>query len=194
MRLRPGNGVRRRNPRVPAPEGPVVQFGVHAGLSSRRSRVQIPSGPLWSNDHRRRPGNTWGRVAQLAERPPEKRKVTGSTPVPTTRETPAPQGFLASRARACLADRLGRATYVQQEAGHERSRQELRRGYRRDQAGRRPRRASSSQASILDRIEAQQPSPLEERDALIGHEPAHMPLVHAESLSDGGQIEQRFTA
>ena len=26
--------------------GPVVQFGVHAGLSSRRSRVQIPSGPL----------------------------------------------------------------------------------------------------------------------------------------------------
>ena len=25
-----------------------------------------------------------GRVAQLAERPPEKRKVTGSTPVPTT--------------------------------------------------------------------------------------------------------------
>src|SRR5690606_7007309 len=27
-----------------------------------------------------------GRVAQLAERPPEKRKVTGSTPVPTTRQ------------------------------------------------------------------------------------------------------------
>ncbi len=26
--------------------GPVVQLGVHAGLSSRRSRVQIPSGPL----------------------------------------------------------------------------------------------------------------------------------------------------
>ncbi len=26
--------------------GPVVQPGVHAGLSSRRSRVQIPSGPL----------------------------------------------------------------------------------------------------------------------------------------------------
>ena len=26
--------------------GPVVQFGVHAGLSRRRSRVQIPSGPL----------------------------------------------------------------------------------------------------------------------------------------------------
>ena len=27
------------------PRGPVVQPGVHAGLSSRRSRVQIPSGP-----------------------------------------------------------------------------------------------------------------------------------------------------
>ncbi len=29
--------------------GPVVQPGVHVGLSSRRSRVQIPSGPpaLW---------------------------------------------------------------------------------------------------------------------------------------------------
>ena len=27
-----------------------------------------------------------GRVAQSAERPPEKRKVTGSTPVPTTRD------------------------------------------------------------------------------------------------------------
>ena len=30
-------------------------------------------------------GRHWGRVAQLAERPPEKRKVTGSTPVPTTK-------------------------------------------------------------------------------------------------------------
>ena len=29
-----------------------------------------------------------GRVAQSAERPPEKRKVTGSTPVSTTKETP----------------------------------------------------------------------------------------------------------
>ena len=33
--LRPSDGT----------QGPVVQFGVHAGLSSRRSRVQIPSGP-----------------------------------------------------------------------------------------------------------------------------------------------------
>jgi hypothetical protein len=38
-----------------------------------------------------------GRVAQLAERPPEKRKVTGSTPVPTTSddqaETPGHRAF-----------------------------------------------------------------------------------------------------
>gem|GEM_PF-4345662 len=27
-------------------QGPVVQSGVHAALSRRRSRVQIPSGPL----------------------------------------------------------------------------------------------------------------------------------------------------
>jgi hypothetical protein len=39
---------------------------------------------------RKRPG----RVAQLAERPPEKRKVTGSTPVPTTQRNPClRQGF-----------------------------------------------------------------------------------------------------
>ena len=66
--------------------GPVVQFGVHAGLSSRRSRVQIPSGPplssspLPSGDRRQH-----GWVAQLAERAPEKREVTGSTPVPATK-------------------------------------------------------------------------------------------------------------
>ncbi len=85
-----------------------MQPGVHAGLSSRRSRVQIPSGPLsfesrvvwsgcrspsvcgatvplaaiWSG-----PGNrASGRVAQLVERAPEKREVTGSMPVPTTNE------------------------------------------------------------------------------------------------------------
>src|SRR5690606_37551872 len=33
-----------------------------------------------------RPRGRQGRVAQLVERPPEKRKVTGSTPVPTTRD------------------------------------------------------------------------------------------------------------
>ncbi len=46
-----------------------------------------------------------GRVAQLAERPPEKRKVTGSTPVPTTSETPAEAGVSA---RLGLVGRLGR--------------------------------------------------------------------------------------
>ena len=60
--------------------GPVVQSGVHAGLSSRRSRVQIPSGPQGPSTG----GRDFGRVAQLAERAPEKREVTGSTPVPTT--------------------------------------------------------------------------------------------------------------
>ncbi len=53
--------------------GPVVQLGVHAGLSSRRSRVQIPSGPQSQMPY--------GLVAQLVERTPEKREVTGSTPV-----------------------------------------------------------------------------------------------------------------
>ena len=73
--------------------GPVVQFGVHAGLSSRRPRVQIPSGPPSSPSGRRPPSPSGaaghGRVAQLAERPPEKRKVTGSTPVPTTTDDQA---------------------------------------------------------------------------------------------------------
>ena len=39
-------GPRARVDAAKAPRGPVVQLGVHAGLSSRRSRVQIPSGPL----------------------------------------------------------------------------------------------------------------------------------------------------
>ena len=73
-RVRIPLGVRRVN-------GPVVQFGVHAGLSSRRSRVQIPSGPQRAGTVT---STTPGRVAQLAERAPEKREVTGSTPVPTT--------------------------------------------------------------------------------------------------------------
>ena len=59
--------------------GPVVQFGVHAALSRRRSRVQIPSGPPGSS------GSRPGRVAQSAEHAPEKRGVTGSTPVPATK-------------------------------------------------------------------------------------------------------------
>ena len=62
-----------------------MQLGVHAALSRRRSRVQIPSGPPPSS-HPPRAGRAWlpGRVAQLVERAPEKREVTGSTPVPTT--------------------------------------------------------------------------------------------------------------
>src|SRR5215212_152339 len=67
--------------------GPVVKSGVHAGLSSRRSRVQVPSGPLTHL------GGAAGRVAQSAERPPEKRKVTGSTPVSTTTIRPAQGRF-----------------------------------------------------------------------------------------------------
>jgi hypothetical protein len=62
-----------------------VQLGVHAALSRRRSRVQIPSGPPpGSGLALRRPNLVPGRVAQLVERAPEKREVTGSTPVPTT--------------------------------------------------------------------------------------------------------------
>jgi hypothetical protein len=74
--------------------GPVVQLGVHAGLSSRRSRVQIPSGPLtvspptfFGSTEALRfsvSSTAQGRIAQLVERTPEKREVTGSTPVPTT--------------------------------------------------------------------------------------------------------------
>ena len=70
-----------------------MQPGVHAGLSSRRSRVQIPSGPpndpRWRGSASIRAGNgrlDHGRIAQLVERTPEKREVTGSTPVPTTRQ------------------------------------------------------------------------------------------------------------
>ena len=57
-----------------------MQLGVHAALSRRRSRVQIPSGPLGVPRD-----NEPGRVAQLVEHTPEKRGVTGSTPVSTTR-------------------------------------------------------------------------------------------------------------
>ncbi len=76
--------------------GPVVKSGVHAGLSSRRSRVQVPSGPLggrrkaaFATERLVTPASRHGRVAQLAEHAPEKRGVTGSTPVSTTsRQTP----------------------------------------------------------------------------------------------------------
>src|SRR5688572_26635622 len=38
-----------------------------------------------------------GRVAQSAERAPEKREVTGSTPVPATGKSPAQRGFCCFR-------------------------------------------------------------------------------------------------
>jgi hypothetical protein len=68
--------------------GPVVKSGVHAGLSSRRSRVQVPSGPQRHRCARARRQRADGRVAQSAERPPEKRKVPGSTPGSTTTVCP----------------------------------------------------------------------------------------------------------
>ena len=72
------------------------EAGVHAGLSSRRSRVRVPSGPpllaVFSVNKTVVQATVWfgnsrtanGRVAQLAEHTPEKRGVTGSTPVSTT--------------------------------------------------------------------------------------------------------------
>ena len=60
-----------------------MKSGVHAGLSSRRSRVQVPSGPL-AHEPPQGGRDALGRVAQLAEHAPEKRGVTGSTPVSTT--------------------------------------------------------------------------------------------------------------
>ena len=67
-----------------------MQLGVHAALSRRRSRVQIPSGPRpGSSVAQRRSSLVPGRVAQLVERAPEKREVTGSTPVPTTGKHPS---------------------------------------------------------------------------------------------------------
>ena len=69
--------------------GPVVKSGVHAGLSSRRSRVQVPSGPQRHRCAKAQRERADGRVAQSAERPPEKRKVPGSTPGSTTSVCPA---------------------------------------------------------------------------------------------------------
>ena len=44
-RVRIPLGVQRMVRPRPEQPGPVVQFGVHAGLSSRRSRVRVPSLP-----------------------------------------------------------------------------------------------------------------------------------------------------
>ena len=63
-----GVAYRSRFARRVRAKGPVDQFGVIATLSRWRPRVQIPSGPP-----RILSRMLWGRVAQLAERPPEKR-------------------------------------------------------------------------------------------------------------------------
>ena len=97
-----------------------MQFGVHAGLSSRRSRVQIPSGPpsrsteMICRPVRPRATGRQGRVAQLVERAPEKREVTGSTPVPTTEKVQVSGG--ADLTGAGVGDR--RALHVPQPLRH----------------------------------------------------------------------------
>ena len=62
------------------------------GFKSRQVRRQVPARP--------RAVGTWlpGRVAQLVERAPEKREVTGSTPVPTTG---------SAVTRACVTQTVG---------------------------------------------------------------------------------------
>ncbi len=91
--------------RIPlgAQRGGVVKSGVHAGLSSRRSRVQIPSLPpaqrlescsiAISGKIR-----GFGQVAQLVEHRSEKPGVGGSSPPLTTiREALLPRRFQRSR-------------------------------------------------------------------------------------------------
>ena len=67
-----------------------MKSGVHAGLSSRRSRVQIPSLP----PHPVFTIGCNGQVAQLVERWSEKPEVGGSIPPLTTKETPGRRQFL----------------------------------------------------------------------------------------------------
>ena len=64
---------------------PACQAGGR-GFESRRDRSGLPPGSLVAYVVRNPFHIALGRVAQLAERPPEKRKVTGSTPVSTTIE------------------------------------------------------------------------------------------------------------
>src|SRR5690606_11701759 len=72
---------------VPAESpGGVEQSGVFAGLSSRRSRVQIPSSP--PTEELRTSLRYGGQVAQLVERRSEKPEVDGSTPSLTTHPLP----------------------------------------------------------------------------------------------------------
>ena len=64
--------------------GGVVKSGVHAGLSSRRSRVQIPSSP--PKVPRRHLSGFQGQVAQSVERCSEKAEVDGSMPSLATKQ------------------------------------------------------------------------------------------------------------
>ena len=74
---------------VGATPGSVEQSGVFVGLSSRRSRVQIPSFPPTESP----PGfGLGGQVAQSVERRSEKPEVDGSTPSLTTTKRPIDQG------------------------------------------------------------------------------------------------------
>ena len=67
------------------PVKPEVAGSNPVGTAIRVSGARPGSGRATrSGRSSNRPGVHPGRVAQLAERPPEKRKVTGSTPVPTT--------------------------------------------------------------------------------------------------------------
>ncbi len=83
--------------RIPlgAQRGGVVKSGVHAGLSSRRSRVQIPSLPPSSNARVARP-ERFGQVAQLVEHRSEKPGVGGSIPPLTTTSNPLHRRGFAS--------------------------------------------------------------------------------------------------
>ena len=68
--------------------GGVVKSGVHAGLSSRRSRVQIPSLPPYPERSGHPVRAPWlqrtGQVAQMVEHRSEKPGVGGSIPPLTT--------------------------------------------------------------------------------------------------------------
>jgi hypothetical protein len=86
--------------------GPVVQLGVHAGLSSRRSRVQIPSGPQCGCPTREGGPLTSnsGQIAQSVERTPEKREVVGSIPTLTTSviQRKRPAGVAGGKAKMSI--------------------------------------------------------------------------------------------
>ena len=69
-----------------------MKSGVHAGLSSRRSRVQIPSLPPHHTPGHQSGREVQGQVAQLVERWSEKPEVDGSTPSLTTTEIPCTAG------------------------------------------------------------------------------------------------------